>query len=483
MSPEVKCRMSHDEDAKGYELDAVSTVEAQGVVRDAKYDRRVLRKVDWRLLPILGCLYTIALVDRSNIGVARIAGMDEDLGLATGSRASIILMVFFISYILFEIPSNAVLHRLGAANCLSFYAVAWGFVTLGMGFLQNWQGLAVLRVLLGLFEAGFYPGCIYLVSSWYCRYQVQKRMAIFFLTGSALSAFANILAYGIIQIARYHPYKGWRWIYIIEGTITIIAGVASRFIIVDFPDSPRNTFLSIDEKANILARLAEDRGPEEREKVTMKKILHTAADWKPWAFSIMYSAGAVGVYAFLFFLPIILRGGLGYSLQMSFILSTPPSLFSVIFVMGVSWVADRVRMRGPFVVLQGIIGIIGLSMTGFLKSPTPRYVGTFLGVAAANGFVVTTLAWQANNIVGDARRAISTALMISMSGIGGIYSSMVFRQQDAPNYFPGIIAVMAIYGAAVVAAICTMLALKWQNKKADEGKFVCEGRPDFRYTI
>lgn len=196
------------------------------VHHDSKFEKRVLRKVDWRLLPILGCLYTIALVDRSNVAVARISGMDIDLGLKEGNRASICLMVFFIGYIIFEIPSNAFIHRLGAANWLAFLAVAWGLVSVGIGFLHNWQGFAVLRVLLGIFEAGFFPGmscsklnllghsfnreagCVYLVSSWYKRYEVQKRMAGFFLTASALSAFANILAYGLIQIAKHHHYKG-----------------------------------------------------------------------------------------------------------------------------------------------------------------------------------------------------------------------------------------------------------------------------------
>lgn len=160
----------------------------------------------------------------------------------------------------------------------------------------------------------------------------------------------------------------------------------------------------------------------------MKIVLKTAADWKPWAFSLMYMAGAVGVYAFLFFLPIILRGELGYSLELSFILSTPPSLFSVIEAGAISWLADKTKLRGPFVIFQGLIGIIGLCMTGFLEHPTPRYIGTFLGVAGANGLVVTTLAWQANNIVGDSRRAVSTGILIGMSGVGGIYSSMVFRK-------------------------------------------------------
>lgn len=145
--------------------------------------------------------------------------------------------------------------------------------------------------------------------------------------------------------------------------------------------------------------------------------------------SFMYMTGAIGVYAFLFFLPLILRNGLGYSLELSFILSAPPAIFSVIVAMGISWLADKTRLRGPFVIIQGLIAIIGLCMTGFLSSPTPRYVGTFLGEAGVNGLVVTCLAWQANNIRGDAKRSVASAIQIMISGIGGIYSSLVFRQQ------------------------------------------------------
>lgn len=139
--------------------------------------------------------------------------------------------------------------------------------------------------------------------------------------------------------------------------------------------------------------------------------------------------GAIGVYAFLFFLPLILRNGLGYTQQMSFILSAPPALFSVFVAFGISWLADKTRLRGPYVVAQGIISIIGLCMTGFLTAPTPRYIGTFLGEAGMNGLVVTCLAWQANNVRGDAKRAVATAVQIMASGIGGIYSSLVFRRQ------------------------------------------------------
>lgn len=157
--PQNNINMSKDdkEDLERMETESHAENTVEHTI-DAKFEKRVLRKIDFRLLPILGCLYTIALVDRSNVAVARISGMDQDLGLAQGNRVSIILMVFFIGYIIFEIPSNAIIHKFGAANWLALLAVAWGLVSLGIGFLNNWQGLAVLRVLLGILEAGFFPG-------------------------------------------------------------------------------------------------------------------------------------------------------------------------------------------------------------------------------------------------------------------------------------------------------------------------------------
>ncbi|KAI0173435.1 MFS general substrate transporter [Hypoxylon sp. FL1284] len=496
-------------------LEAPCSPASEADERDAKFERRVLRKIDVRLVPVLGALYTIAMVDRSNISVARISGLDEDLGLAVGDRASVALLVFFVGYMLFELPSNMVIHRVGAANWISLIVFAWGLVSLGIGFLDSWVSLAVLRAFvspflpeslvpwdrsslltqlaqLGAFEAGFYPGCVYLISSWYKRYEVQQRLAVFFMTGSALSAFANILALGLIQIARTGAggYKGWRWIYIVEGALTCAAAVAARFVIVDFPDSDRNaSFLSAEERAFVRARLAADRGgdggneAETRETVTWAVFAATMADWKVWSFGLMYSAGAVGVYAFLFFLPLILRDGMGYSQELAFVLSAPPALFSVVEGLAVSWLADRARLRGPFVVAQGLVAVLGLCMTGFLAAPVPRYVGTFLGEAGVNGLVVTTLAWQANNLRGDAKRACATAVMITISGLGGIYSSLVFRQQDAPDYIPGIIAVMAICIAAVIAASVSIVVLRWENTRADQGKTIIDGSAEFRYTI
>lgn len=139
--------------------------------------------------------------------------------------------------------------------------------------------------------------------------------------------------------------------------------------------------------------------------------------------------GSCGLYGFLFFLPIILRDSFGYSQVASFCLTAPPAAFAVLFSYAISWAADKTRRRGPFIILECATGIAGLAMTGFLKNPTPRYVGTFLGEAGTTALIVTSLAWGQNNIRDDARRNVVTVIQIIFAAIGGIYSALVFRQQ------------------------------------------------------
>ncbi|KAF7188204.1 MFS transporter prlL, partial [Pseudocercospora fuligena] len=451
---------------------------------DRAFEKRVLRKVDRRLLPILGALYCIALVDRNNISVARISGLDEDLALDIGNRASIALLVFFVGYVIFEIPSNIVIRRVGPAIWLSAIALAWGAVSLGIGFLQTWWELAILRAILGVLEAGYYPGCVYLIATWYKRYELQKRLSLFFVFATSVSGFANIFALGLIQISKVTSYKGWRWIYIIEGGITMAVAVLAYFIVVDFPNSHRNKFLSAEEKAFVVARLVKDRGGDEHaEKVTWRVVWTTALDWRVWSFSFMYFAGAAGIYAFGLFLPIILRNGLGFSQELAFLLAAFPPVFAALEVMVLSWWSDKIRKRGVFVIGQGLLGIFGLCLTAFLNNSVGRYIGTFLGYAGAVGLVVGPLAWLANNVRSDGKRSVASAMAIMMSGISGIYSSLVFRQQDAPDYLPGIIAVIAVNVLGVSLAAVTVIVLKLENRKADRGEKVLEGLPEFRYTL
>ncbi|TPX16264.1 uncharacterized protein E0L32_003913 [Thyridium curvatum] len=419
----------------------------------------------------------------SSMGAARISGIDAALDLAVGSRVSIALLVFYIGYVIVELPSNIIIRKAGPAAWLSFLAVAWGVVTLAVGFIKNWESLVVLRVLLGIFEGGVFPGGIYLVSSWYKKSEVQKRIAIFFLTGSFLSSFSNILAYCLIYISSDPFVHGWKWIFIVEGTVTIVVGIGAYFVMVDFPSSKRNKFLTQEEATLVEARLLQERGENQTVHVSLQVIWDCLKDWKVWLLAFQYQTGSTGVYAFLFFLPIILKNSLGFSQQNSFLLSTPPAAFAVIVAFTISWFADKTKCRAPFMFGASIVGIIGLAMIGFLKNPIPRYVGAFLGQAASNTIVVTGIAWGQNNVRQDQKRAVVTAVQITLSAIGGIYSSTVFRQQDAPNYLPGVIAMGILFVLNTILAPITIFILRRANSRADQGLEQIEGTDWFRYTV
>ncbi|KAJ2984306.1 hypothetical protein NQ176_g47 [Zarea fungicola] len=389
---------------KSYEYDNTTHVELaqskldearQDVSIDTEIERQLLKKIDMRLLPILSLLYTMCLIDRTNIGAARIAGINEELDLDVGERVSIALLVFYIGYVLVELPSNILIRRVGPANWLSFLGLFWGVATLGIGFSQNWVTLTVLRVILGLFEGGLFPGCVYLLGSWYKAGELQKRIAAFFLTASFLSSFSNILAYGLVHISHDPFVSGWRWIFIVEGALTSVIGLLSWFIVIDFPRSKRNKFLTAEETSIVEARLLLERGEDEGEKVNSKVILETVKDWKVWVL----------------------------------------------------------------------------------------YVGAFLGQAASNTLVVTGVAWGQNNVRGDAKRAVATAIQVTVSAIGGIYSSTVFRQQDAPNYLPGIIAILIMFALTAVVVPVASFFMWRLNKEADAGQRVIEGLDWFRYTL
>lgn len=216
------------------------------------------------------------------------------------------------------------------------------------------------------------PGSIFLVSAWYRRYEVQKRLAVYFLGSLFFQGFSNIFAYGLVQIGNHTSYKGWRWIYIIEGTMTALLGIIAYFYLIDFPDSRRTKFLSEKEKAFVNERLSWDRGTNETHKVTWQSMKNDLKDWKVWACAWIYFSATIGTYALGFFLPTILKKGLGFSLAASFVLSGVRDTFAVAVSFTLSWWSDRVKKRGPFVCVQALTSILGLALLAYAKAPAAR---------------------------------------------------------------------------------------------------------------
>ncbi|KAJ5623953.1 hypothetical protein N7510_000262 [Penicillium lagena] len=473
MSAQKECIESVDP-VKGYtdDIDLLSSREKQ-----------IMRRVDLRLVAATALGYSVNLMDRGNVGMAAIAGMLKDLDFV-GYRYSLIVLMFFVTYVIFQPPATVLIRKIGPPYFLSAIIFSWGILMLGMGFAQSWSQVLAIRVLLGVFAAGYFPGCMYLLSCWYRRYEVQKRFSVFYGVGCVASALAGILAYGLMQMDGAHGIAGWRWILILEGVITVGLSVLCYLLIVDFPDrASRNwRFLTEEECAFVVRRINRDRLDAEAEEFTMKRFLRPALDIKIWAYAVMFGCLTINTYAMAYFLPIILSDGMGFGVGESQCLTAPPWVFAALVMYATAWVGDKIQRRVPILLFNVCLSIIGLPMMGFLENNAARYVGVFLTVAGANANVPACMAWQANNIRGQWTRAFSSATLIGFDGIGGIIASLVF-EKDAPQYRPGVFTALGANILLLLIVVSLALWYRHCNKQADRGERIIAGVEGFRYTI
>ncbi|KAI9047020.1 hypothetical protein LZ554_009094 [Drepanopeziza brunnea f. sp. 'monogermtubi'] len=180
-------------------------------------EKALVRKLDLKLLPPLTLLYLLSFLDRSNIGNARIEGLTTDLNI-TGNQYLFTLTIYFIGYVLFEIPCNIILKRTTPRFWLPTLMLAWGIVANLLGVTQNLAGFLAARFFLGVTESGLFPGVVFYLSMWYKRTEVHYRVALFFSAASLAGAFGGILAFGIAKMDDVGGYEGWRWIFILVST-------------------------------------------------------------------------------------------------------------------------------------------------------------------------------------------------------------------------------------------------------------------------
>ncbi|KAF9577996.1 hypothetical protein BGW38_006463, partial [Lunasporangiospora selenospora] len=184
-------------------------------IQDDEMERRVVRKLDWNLLPLLGVLYLFSFLDRVNIGNARLFGLEEGTHLSDG-QYNIALAAFFLAYCAFEIPSNWVLVRIGPRLWIPILMVAWGSISLALAWVTSFTGLLIARFALGSAEAGFVPGVLFYLTLFYKRSEHSLRIAIFLSFNILAGAFGGLLAAAIANLTGVWGLQGWQWIFIIE---------------------------------------------------------------------------------------------------------------------------------------------------------------------------------------------------------------------------------------------------------------------------
>ncbi|KAM0554048.1 hypothetical protein ACHAPJ_007123 [Fusarium lateritium] len=436
--------------------------------------KKAVRKVDIRLIPLLTLLYLFSFIDRANIGNANIEGMSDTLGLS-GTQYNMALSIFFIPYVLLEVPSNYALSKVKRPSLyIGTIIMLWGSMTATLGTVSNFGGLVAVRFMLGVTEAGFFPGAVLIISKWYLKNETQTRIALFYTASALAGAFSGLLAFGIAKMDGVGNYEGWRWIFILEGIATVLAGVLTFFCLIDSPEAS-GKWLDPDEiKFLQLRQLAQNgnKVTETKKSVDWKILRSVVCDWQIYLQALIYWSNTVPNNALKFTMPRIIRN-MGYTSSRAQLLTIGPYCAGAVSAYLSAIFADRFTWRMPFIVGPQVVVVcaygILFGLAGDIKDNIPACF--FAVVLACIGLYPINPggnAWTVNNLAGPTKKAMGIAYMISLGNLGGIVGSYIFIEDESPKYPTGFGTSLAFAAAGVGASFILEAGYYLSNKKKDE---------------
>ncbi|CAG8108327.1 unnamed protein product [Penicillium olsonii] len=462
--------------------------------------KKVIKKVDMRLVPMFVLLYLVAYIDKTNIGNAKIEGLLPSLNMS-GLQYNIALSIFFIPYVLAEVPSNIILNRLKRpSQYLGFLIFCWGVIMLCTGFVQNFAGLVVIRFLLGLFEAGFLPGAVLVISKWYLPNETQTRIAILYTSAASGGAFSGLLAFAIAKMDGTAGLEGWRWIFIIEGLATVAMAVACYLLLLDSPSlSPG--WLSPDEIRYLEARQQAANGHSHHEGFNKRILWSVLADWKIYLLILANWSNAVPNYALKFNMPDVIQS-MGYKAANAQLLTIPPYAVGAISAYTFSVFADRYSWRMPFILIPQCSLIIAFGIL-FSKAANINdnialcYFCLCLACFGMYPILPGVNAWNVCNIPNPHKRAVAIGYLICFGNAGGIVGSFIYKADERPQYPTGYGTSLAFTAAGIVAALVLEFSLWKANQRnalmstveieekytEDQLRDMEERSPLFKYTL
>ncbi|KAH7040886.1 major facilitator superfamily domain-containing protein [Microdochium trichocladiopsis] len=433
--------------------------------RDA--ERRLRTKIDWAIVPIVSFLYLFCFIDRANIGNARLAGLEQDLGM-TGYDYNTLLSIFYISYILFEIPSTIACKWIGPGRFIPFLTLAFGVVSVGTAFVHTLSEACGVRFVLGIFEAGMMPCISYYLSRWYRRGELAFRLSLFIVMAPLAGAFGGLLASGILSLDHFGTLRSWRMIFAIEGIITIGLAIIAFFTLTDRPETAR--WLNEEEKALAVSRVQSERVAQSKVLDKMGKQKLWLGFWNPMilATAFTFLLNNITVQGLAFFTPTIV-GTIypTFSTVQKQLYTVPPFVVGAFFELLLPLMAWRLDKRQIFIVASTPMVMAGYIMFLATNNPTARYAATFL--TASSCFAVGTLtnAQAAAMVSSDTSRSMSLAINMMGGNIGGLIATWTYLPWDKPDFKIGNGINLGASGLILLVSTAALLWMHRDNKKRD----------------
>ncbi|CRK22447.1 hypothetical protein BN1723_002886 [Verticillium longisporum] len=443
-------------------------------------EKKLVKKIDLFLMPMLWIMYILNYIDRTNIGNAKIAGMGDDLALDDNEYAWV-LSIFFFGYLICEIPSNMILSRTAPSIFLPGIMFIWGGLCAAMAVVTNYGGLLGFRFVLGCVEAGFFPGVLYLLSCWYTKAELGKRFAIFYTAAVLSGAFGGLLAGAITSnLDGAHGIAGWRWLFIIEGVATVGVAVMAYFVLLDYPSTSKR--LTPEERQMAHVRIIADsiaqNGASSNRLSHWQAFVAAVSDPRTYMFLVLFMLD-VGAGTISYFIPTI-TVTLGYDTTTAQYMTVPVYAVAAVVLNIVAWSSDRHVERRFHIAGALALGCACAIVCAAVQTPMVRYVMLCFVAAGIWSALPLILSWTSGTVsMPPEKRAIVLAMVNAFGNFSSVYGSRIWPSTDRPAYHVGWGVTAAFLGSGMLLALVLPILCKlvdWKGTRAE--RELLEGRAE-----
>lgn len=428
---------------------------------------QVMRKVAWRLIPLLALAYFLNYLDRTNIAFAQLT-MSEDLGL-TATMFGLASGLFFVGYVLFEVPSNLALHRFGARRWIARIMVTWGLVAAAMAFVPDATSLYIARILLGVAEAGFFPGVMLYLTWWFPRTMRVRLVGVFMVALPVSSALGSPVSGAILEyLDGSFGLAGWQLLFLLEGIPTVLLGIVTWFYLTDRPRQAR--WLTPAEREWLDNTMTAEH--QAASAVGHHSVLSSLRDAKIWALGVVYFGMGYGLFALSFFLPTIVEGfsetfDTTYSLMETSLITAVPFAAGAIAMVLWSRHSDRTRERVWHVAVPMLLAVVTVPVALYMNSPLATMV--LITLTAVGIYSAFPVFWYLpSTFLAGAGAAVGIALVNTMGASAGMAAPYVtgwlIDLTGSPRAGLWVVAVV------MLTSVLVLLALNNKLRAADSAR-------------
>lgn len=430
-------------------MDAPETSEEAALRRaseelSSEEQERLVRRVTWRLIPLLFCCYIIAYIDRINVGFAKLQ-LQDALGVDPTVFNSVYGLgagLFFVGYFLFEVPSNLILHKIGARVWIARIMVVWGIVSISFMFIKSVTSFYVLRFLLGAAEAGFFPGVILYITYWYPRTE-RARMIALFATGAIVAGVVGSPISGaLLEMHGIGGLAGWQWLFLLEGLPAVVLGFVVLLLLPNRPDDAR--WLSGAEKRWINQRVT--AGVAQRATGEGHTLRDCFASPLVWLFCLIYFLRNVATYGYEMWLPSMVKNVTGSSDAVVGFINGVPYLVAGIVMYMVGQHSDKTGERRHHIAVGAVAATVGFALAATAQNAVLAIGGLTLAFAGSKATLPPFWALSTEFLKGTAS-AGGIALINSVGNLGGLFGpwAMGLIKDQTGSNFGGLLLLGACY--------------------------------------